>query len=222
MKVLVIDDDVEIHSLIKKFINPLVTVDCLTGLPSSPKTLLQYDLIVLDLWLEQNKNSMEFLSETKDDHPELLDHIILLTGSGTVDIEIQTHKLGIRDYIKKPFDPRVFSAIIDKHLTNLKKGSIELRYGPFHLDLANYEVFLEGESSKLELTQTEFKILRVVVESKGRIVTRERLMTEVWDMNEDTQTRTVDMHISTLRKKLGKAGENFKTKRGYGYYISEE
>lgn len=221
MKVLVIDDDVSIHQLVKKFINPLIEVECETNLPANPKKLSQFDLVILDLWLEQDKNSLGFLALLVETDPHLLDRIILLTGAGTIETEVQTHKLGVRDYMKKPFDPRVFSAVIDKHLTSLKRASTEVHFGPFHLDLSQFEASVKGDG-KLELTNTEFKILKLLVESKGRIVTRERLMSDVWDLNEDIQTRTMDMHISTLRKKLGKGGELLKTKRGIGYYLSDE
>lgn len=79
-----------------------------------------------------------------------------------------------------------------------------------------------GRREKLELSTTEFKILCLPMESKGGVVTRERLMTEVWDhLNDETQSRTVDMHISTLRKKLRKGGDYLKTKRGVGYFIRD-
>ena len=222
MKVLLIDDDLSIHQLMKKFINPLITLECLSSLPTNSKKFSDFDLIILDLWLEQDKNSLEFLNHIQESSPHLLDKVILLTGSGSEEIEVETHKLGVRDYVKKPVNPRVFSALIDKHLKSLKKGTSELRYGPFLLDLAKYEAYVEGESGKLELSNTEFKVLKMMMESRGRIVTRERLMTEVWDMNDETQTRTVDMHISTLRRKLGPAADLLKTKRGVGYFLSEK
>lgn len=219
LKVLLIDDDKSIHQLVRKFINPLVTLECVSELPSA-REFFQYDLILLDLWLGPNENSLDFLSSVEDSLPEVLDRIILLTAATSVDAEIKTHKLGLRDYIRKPFDPRVFSAVIDKHLLTLKKSTSELRFGLFRLDLANYQAFTKDEG-KLDLTNTEFKILKLMVEGKGRIVTREKLMSDVWDLNDDIQTRTVDMHISSLRKKLGKAGDTLKTKRGIGYYLAE-
>lgn len=221
MKVLVIDDDLSIHALVKKFINPLISLDLLADLPD-PKKLGNYDLIILDFWLSNDKNSLEYLNTLSLKSPEVLDRIILLTGSGSEDVEVEVHKLGVRDFIKKPFNPRVFSAVIDKHLMHLKKTNVDLRYGPIRLDMANFEAYVDGVSEKLDLTTTEFKILRLMVESKGRVVTRDRLITDVWDMNEDTTTRTIDMHISTLRKKLGPGSDFLKTKRGLGYYLSTE
>jgi DNA-binding response OmpR family regulator len=222
LKVLLIDDDLAIHQLMRKFINPLITLECLTGLPADSRKFSDFDLIILDLWLEQDKNSLKFLNNIQETSPYLLDKVILLTGSGSEETEVETHKLGVRDYVKKPVNPRVFSALIDKHLKSLNKGTSELRFGPFRLDLANYEAYVEGENGKLDLSNTEFKVLKMMMESRGRIVTRERLMTEVWEMNDEIQTRTVDMHISTLRKKLKTASDLLKTKRGVGYFLSEK
>lgn len=218
MKVLIIDDDPSIHQLLRRVLNPLINLETSLDFPRRSRDLLLFDLVIVDLHLG-DRNALEHLKNIQEEFPDFISQIILLTGGGSIESEIESHKLGLRDYVKKPFDPRVFSALIDKHLLQLKKSHTSLHYGKFRVDLVQHEAFL-GDT-QLEISLTEFKILRVLIESKGRIVTRERLLNDVWDLNDETQTRTVDMHISTLRKKLGSAGEFLKTKRGVGYFLEE-
>lgn len=217
MKILLIDDDQDIHKLVKKAINPLVTLEAVSSFPSNITEFEKYDLILLDLMLKEG-SSLKMLEELDEDEATFFDRIILLTASNDDDIEVEFHKFGVLDYIKKPFNPKILSAKIDKHLSQKKKSNTELKYGPFFLDLNNHVVTVE-ENQKIELTMKEFKILRKLVEAKGRTITKEQMITDIWSMNEDTQTRTVDMHVSSLRKKLGKYGDLIKTRRGLGYSV---
>lgn len=218
LKLLLIDDDPSIHLLIKKTLNPLISLESSLIL-CSPDKLESFDLIILDLMLEK-VSSLDFLNEISEQHEHLLSKIILLTAAGNDDVEIETHRLGVRDYVKKPFNPKVLTALIDKHLGQLKKSSAGSKYGVFHLNLTDFSVSID--MNKIDLTTTEFKVMRMLIESRGRVVTRERLMTEVWDIDDETQTRTVDMHMSSLRKKIAPYESLLKTKRGVGYYLEEK
>lgn len=220
MKLLVIDDDIEIYKLLQKTLNPLISLDYKEALPAV-RELDNYDIIVLDMMLEK-VNSLEFLKELREQESPLLQKIILLTGAGGVDEEIETHRLGLRDYVKKPFNRKVFSALLDKHLLLLKKSSHPIKYGPFYLEISDHVVLLGDKKEKLDLTNIEYKLLRILIEANGRIVTREKLMEEVWHIDDDTQTRTVDMHVSALRKKLQPHDTHLKTKRGVGYYLDDK
>ncbi len=219
MKLLLIDDDSDIHKLIQKSINPLISLSILSDTPSKIKDLEQFDLVLLDLMIG-DKSSLPFLLKIQDESPHLLLKIILITASGTDEIELQTHQLGLRDYVKKPFNLKILSAIIDKHLSQLKRFSAGTKYGPFFLNDSEFKILIDDKD--IELTITEFKVLKMLIQSRGRVVTRERLLTEVWEMDDEVQTRTVDQHMSILRKKLGKAGNLLKTKRGIGYTLEEK
>lgn len=83
------------------------------------------------------------------------------------------------------------------------------------LDLERHEVMADGKL--VELTATEFKLLRVLLERKGRVQSRDNLLSDVWNYSPDLETRTVDTHMRRLREKLGKAGEIIETVRGVGY-----
>lgn len=219
MKLLLIDDDSEIQLLIKKSINQLISLSILSDLPPLLKELEPYDLILLDLMLG-DKSSLTFLNKIQESSPHLLGKIILITGAGSDDIELQTHQLGLRDYVKKPFNPKILSALLDKHLSQIKRTSLGTKYGPFFLNESEFKILADNQ--EIELTITEFKVLKLLILSRGRVVTRERLLTDVWNMNDEIQTRTVDMHMSMLRKKMGEHGKLLKTKRGIGYTLDEQ
>ena len=95
-----------------------------------------------------------------------------------------------------------------------------LRHGPLEIDTARHRVTVFRRP--VELTLLEFKLLRTLVERRGRLQSREVLLRDVWDIEADIDTRTVDTHIKRVRAKLGKAGDAIETVRGLGYRLAEE
>lgn len=216
MKVLLIDDDPAIHDLVRALLNPLIHLDSQAQLPKDPVILGGYDLVLLDLMLE-GVSSLTFLQQLAKSAPALLARVILMTAEGSVDDEVQVHRLGLADFVKKPFHPSVLSALIDKHLKHRTLAQAPKAYGPFRVDLQALEISVpEG---RLDLTPKEFKLLRALIDAQGRVLTREVIMEHVWDIDQETQTRTIDMHVSALRKKIAPYAHLLKTRRGVGLYL---
>src|SRR5438105_4246799 len=126
------------------------------------------------------------------------------------------------DYVTKPFSPR---EIVLRIKAILRRGATEeaddrLSAGPITIDPARHEVLVNGK--RVELTSLEFKLLRTLMQRRGRVQERDRLLNEVWGYESVIDTRTVDTHVRRLREKLGKAGEVVETVRGFGYRVRDK
>lgn len=128
---------------------------------------------------------------------------------------------GAHDYMTKPFGILEFSARIRnllKRFSDDKQEGKNLSVGDISIDLEKREVRMRGQ--EVELTLKEYELLCYLMENTSRVVTREELLDRIWGYDYDGETRTLDMHIKTLRQKLGEAGHSIKTVRGVGYRIS--
>jgi len=178
-------------------------------------------LLVLDLMLPQMEGT-DICKRLKADSKTAHIPILMLTAkAGEVD-RILGLELGADDYVTKPFSPRELVLRVRKLLERSKGGAkpVELiTRGDLVVDLAKHEVTFKDKP--LDLTATEFKLLSTLMERRGRVQTRERLLTDVWGYEGDVDTRTVDTHVRRLREKLGKAGDLIETIRGVGYRFAE-
>jgi two-component system phosphate regulon response regulator PhoB len=131
-------------------------------------------------------------------------------------------ELGADDYMTKPFSPRELILRIKAILRRMAgpdEGDI-LRIGDITIDRTRHTVRVKSKA--LELTATEFKLLSLLLERRGRVQSRERLLSDVWGYDSYIDTRTVDTHVRRLREKLGSAADAIETVRGFGYRVSEE
>ena len=129
--------------------------------------------------------------------------------------------LGADDYITKPFGMMEF---ISRVKAVLRRGGSRteetLVHGPIQIRIQRHEVLVHGQ--KVELTLKEFELLKYLVENRGIVLTRDQLLTRIWGYDFDGETRTVDVHVRTLRQKLGEAGASIETVRGVGYRMGDE
>ena len=176
----------------------------------------QPDVIVLDIMLPDIDGlevcrqirafsfcSILFLSSKNDD----IDKILGLSCGGD-------------DYITKPFGMMEFIARVRAVLRRAGKEEKEndvLETGDLQIQVKQHQVLAKGE--KVTLTLKEFELLKFLMENKGIVLTRDRLLGHVWGYDFDGETRTVDVHVRTLRQKLGECGELIETVRGVGYRI---
>jgi two-component system phosphate regulon response regulator PhoB len=131
-------------------------------------------------------------------------------------------ELGADDYVTKPFSPRELALRV-KTILRRASGKVApaevFKAGDMVLDLAKHEITVKGKP--VELTATEFKLLTTLMERRGRVQTRDRLLMDVWGYEGEMDTRTVDTHVRRLREKLGKTADLIETVRGVGYRLAE-
>jgi DNA-binding response OmpR family regulator len=181
---------------------------------------LQPDLVLLDVMLRDG-SGLDVCREVRR-HSRV--PIIMLTARGDETDRVVGLELGADDYVVKPFSARELVARIRAVLRRVPDGApapdavSEVRVGGVTVDVAQRRVLLDGE--ELALTRREFDLLALLARHAGTVLTRERLIDEVWDTNWLGSTKTLDVHISTLRKKLGDDAVDSRylhTVRGVGF-----
>ncbi|MHC1764838.1 MAG: response regulator [Verrucomicrobiia bacterium] len=178
--------------------------------------------MVLDLMLPE-MDGLDVCKSLRADPRTAGTAIIMLTARAAEVDRVLGLELGADDYLTKPFSPRELVLRIRKLLGRQASASAPkdvLRVGPICADLGRHEVTVSGEP--LDLTATEFKLLSVLMERRGRVQSREQLLRDVWGYDNLIDTRTVDTHVRRVREKLGSAADLLDTVRGIGYRILDE
>ena len=173
------------------------------------------DLIVLDIMLP-GMTGLDVCRKIRasDDFNNIA--IILLTAKGEEVDRIVGFEIGADDYVTKPFSVR--ELILRAKVILKKQDSDEeelLEYGSISMNLGAHKV--EENGTEIALTALEFKLLKHLLKRKGRVQSRDQLLSDVWKLSTEVTTRTVDTHIKRLREKLGKSGDLIQTIRGVGY-----
>jgi len=181
------------------------------------------DLAVLDIMLP-GIDGLEICRILKNKSATASVPIIMLTAKAAEADVVVGLELGADDYIVKPFSPRELVARVKTVLrrTGAKESEDNIiKIGPLTINTEKYEVAVD--SDKVLLTTTEFKILEVLAEGKGRVFTRDQLLKKkrLWGDDKLVYDRTIDVHIKNLREKLGTAGNMIKTVRSIGYKLEE-
>ena len=149
--------------------------------------------------------------------------VIMLTARDTVVDKVSGLDMGADDYIAKPFGMMELMARIRTALRH-SGGEAEpvhaLTLGPLRIDPARHQVLAHGR--EVTLTLKEFQLLSLLVEHAGTVFTRDQLLNTIWGYEFDGASRTVDVHIRTLRQKLGRSGDCIETVRGVGYKVSTD
>ena len=223
-RVLVVDDDVELCELVKEFLEPegLQVEAVHNGNRGLERALSgEHALVVLDVMLP-GMNGLDVLRKLRASSSV---PVLLLTARGQDVDRIVGLELGADDYLPKPFNPRELVARIRAILRRTRGEAAErqapqssVRVGDVELNPATRTVLRGGEA--VDLTAVEFNLLDVLLREAGRVVTRDELAKIALGRMFSPYDRSIDMHISKLRKKLGedgKGGERIKTVRGVGY-----
>ncbi|MBI5686531.1 MAG: response regulator transcription factor [Verrucomicrobia bacterium] len=178
-------------------------------------------LVVLDLMLPEVEGT-EVCKRLKADAKTAHIPILMLTAKAEEVDRVLGLELGADDYVTKPFSPREVVLRV-KSILRRAQGEVEsaevLKLGDIVVDRAKHVVTVKNKP--VELTTTEFKLLAMLMERRGRVQSRDRLLTDVWGYEGDVDTRTVDTHVRRLREKLGKAADCIETIRGVGYRFAE-
>ena len=175
-------------------------------------------LIILDIMMPE-MDGLEVLKKLRSESAYKDIPVIMATAKVTEMDKIGGLNSGADDYLVKPFGVMEMVAHVNAVLrrTTKQETTADITVGNITLKEAEHKVIAEGE--KVELTHKEFEILKLFMHSPNMVFSRDRLMSEIWGMDYIGETRTVDMHIKTLRQKLGGAGGQIKTVIGVGYRL---
>jgi len=225
-KILVVDDEPEAVELIEfKLKEAGFEVSSAAEGVEALKKARQFlpSLIVLDLMLPEI-DGLEVCKILRRDPATAGIPIIMLTAKAAELDRILGLELGADDYITKPFSPRELVLRVKKILQRGKQEENRkeevLKFGELTVDLPRHLVCWKTKG--IELTATEFKLLTVLAQRRGRVQSREQLLRDVWEYNSLIDTRTVDTHMRRLREKLGPGAKFLDTVRGVGYRFAEE
>ncbi len=216
MRLLIVDDDMELCSLLQAFLQREdLTVQCVHDGISGLQAAQQggYDIVVLDVMLPA-LDGFEVLKRLRSTSRV---PVIMLTARGEDVDRIIGLELGADDYLPKPFNPRELAArvkaILRRTEARVNRGRVEVN--GIILDPGTREVTLDGKP--VEVTTLEFDILEQLMRNAGRVVSRDGLMESLYNRKATAFDRSIDMHVSHLRRKLEGARPVIKTIRGVGY-----
>jgi two-component system, OmpR family, alkaline phosphatase synthesis response regulator PhoP len=180
------------------------------------------DLLLLDVMLP-GRDGLEICRVLRADPATAGVPIILVTARGGEGERIAGLDLGADDYITKPFSPNEVVARVRALLRRAQRPAASgtvLRYGLVAMDLERHQVTANGE--EVHLTAKEFLLLRYFLEHRGRVLSRDLLLSDVWDYRYTGGTRTVDVHVRRLREKLPAMADAITTIKQFGYKLAEE
>jgi len=180
-----------------------------------------YDLVILDINLPL-MNGYELCNEIRKTNRNM--PIIMLTALGTPENKLIGFESGADDYVLKPFDFRELLARINVFLkrSNVKEApERKLRIADFEMDLDSKTAIRAGK--KIELTSREFRLMEMLIRNRNKVLSREYIIEQVWNLDFETGTNIIDVYINYIRKKIDKDFEPklIHTKFGFGFYCSE-
>jgi DNA-binding response OmpR family regulator len=223
-KILVVDDEPEAVELVEFNLKQagfgvVTAADGAEALTKARGT--QPDLIVLDLMLPE-VDGLDVCKLLRRDPATAAVPIVMLTAKAAEVDRVLGLELGADDYITKPFSPRELVLRVKKLLQRKAApgdDQTRLTFGELLVDVPRHLVSWRGKA--IDLTATEFKLLTVLAQRRGRVQSRDQLLRDVWEYNSLVDTRTVDTHMRRLREKLGPAARHLDTVRGVGYRFLE-
>jgi two-component system response regulator CpxR len=224
VRLLVIDDDRELTTLLSEYLTEKgftveVANDGVSGLKQA--TASRYEMVLLDVMMP-GMDGFSVLGELRriNDTP-----VVMLTARGEPDDRIQGLRTGADDYLPKPFNPEELVARIQAVLRRTTGNMAREKTAPVEvagvrMDTAARSVTVQGE--KVELTGVEYDILELLMKAAGRAVTRDEISLRLYQREASPFDRSIDVHLSHIRRKLGDAGGLIRTIRGSGYIFTQD
>jgi two-component system phosphate regulon response regulator PhoB len=223
-RILVVDDEPDLLELVRFNLCQLgYEVETATGGREGLEKARRQrpDLVVLDVMLPDLPGT-EVCRRLRSD-PDLASLPILMLTARSEEIDrVVGLEVGADDYVTKPFSPRELGLRAQAILRRVRGGReapVVLRNGRLELDTERHRCRVEGE--EVRLTAKEFELLRTLMERPGRVMSRDRLLDQVWGSDITVTSRTIDTHLKRLREKLGAAGDLVETVRGVGYRFAD-
>jgi two-component system phosphate regulon response regulator PhoB len=223
-KILIVEDESDVAELLalnlrKAGFRILTATDGEGGLQKAREE--RPDFIILDLMLPK-MSGLEVCKILKSDTATRHIPNLMLTAKAEEIDRVVGLEFGADDYVTKPFSPREIVLRIGAIIRRAGAKGLEehLAVGPIMIDAARHVVSVNGK--RVNLTGLEFKLLQTLMQRRGRVQARDRLLNDVWGYESVIDTRTVDTHVRRLRKKLGKAADVIESVRGFGYRLREQ
>jgi DNA-binding response OmpR family regulator len=222
--VFIVEDSPDIAELIRHYLTraghePAVYGSGADALARARKT--PPDLVVLDLMLP-GLDGLQVCQALRDEPATARIPVLMLTARGEEADRVRGLELGADDYVTKPFSPKELVARVGALLRRADRAHVPatvLRHGPLVVNLDRHEVRLADQEVKL--TAKEFLLLQYLLEHRGRVLSRDRLLTDVWGYQYTGGTRTVDVHVRRLREKIPLLVTALETVKQFGYRLGE-
>jgi DNA-binding response OmpR family regulator len=229
-RILVVEDHADIAELIQHYLEKAGhTPEVLAaGNLVVPRLAEQpAELVLLDLMLP-GMDGLQVCQAIRNDARTSATPIMMLTARGEETDRVRGLEFGADDYLTKPFSPKELVARVNAHLRRAQRGAPApdaspanalITYGPIAIDADRHRITHNGDD--VRLTAKEFLLLRYLIDHKGRVLSRDLLLTDVWGYNYTGGTRTVDVHVRRLREKLPVLTEALSTVKQFGYRLEE-
>ena len=225
-QILVVDDEEDLCEILKfNLENEDYVVDTANSAEEAlHMDLSKYDLLLLDVMMGEI-SGFKMARMLKQDPKTAQIPIIFITAKDTENDTVTGFNLGADDYISKPFSLREVAARVKAVLRRTNMGEFDqpveqLTYKTLTLDIVKKKVLIDGE--EVPLTKKEFELLKLLLQNKGRVFSREDILNKVWSDEVYVLDRTIDVNITRLRKKIGNYGKCIVTRLGYGYCFEAE
>ncbi len=223
-KILVVDDEMRLRKLVHDFLvrADYEVIEAADGQEALNIFYANSDLslIILDVMMPK-KNGYEVLTEIRQ---ESNIPVIMLTAKGEEDDELKGFSSGADEYISKPFSPKVLvarvQAVLKRAGGSLASEDSVISIGGIDLSVDAHEVHIDGK--RIELSVKEFELLEYFIKNRGLALSREKILSSVWDYDYFGDARTIDTHVKKLRSKMGDKGSYIKTIWGMGYKFEIE
>jgi DNA-binding response OmpR family regulator len=223
-RVLIIEDSADIAELIKHYLDragydAVVHASGRDGLIAARQS--PPDLVILDVMLP-GMDGMQVCQALRAEPTTSGLPILILTARGEEADRVRGLELGADDYVTKPFSPKELVARVGALLRRADrslKPATQLQYGPISINLDRHEVRVA--SADVRLTAKEFLLLQYLLEHRGRVLSRDRLLTDVWGYQYTGGTRTVDVHVRRLREKIPLLSTALSTVKQFGYKLDD-
>lgn len=224
-RILVVDDESDVTDLVAYHLKSkgfqVETVNDPNRSIGTARSFLP-DLVILDVMMP-DLNGIQICRMIRADPKLRKVPVIFLTAKAEESDRIQGLETGADDYISKPFSTKELILRVQTILRRLGENPPDeprrLQVGGIVVEVDRHQVSINGRP--IELTATEFKLLHLLMERRGRVQTREHLLINVWNYETEIETRTVDTHVRRLREKLGEEADWIETIRGVGYRMAE-
>jgi len=224
-RILIIEDEPDIRKTLEyNFSKESFEVFQAASIAEGEQAIVEHnpDIVILDLMLPDG-SGLTLCRDIKSDPATKHLPVILLTAKADEVDRVVGFELGADDYVTKPFSVRELilrvKAILKRQESNSPPQEPLFTFGVLTLNLEAHQVFIDN--LEVSFTALEFRLLKHVIDRRGRVQSRDQLLEEVWGYSAEVTTRTVDTHIKRLREKLDSAGDYIQTIRGVGYRFSK-